>query len=180
MVYFFEVVFHYQYKAYSNTFVGGLGDDFMMGRQSQDTYIYNRGDGNDTIENRDGNQNTDKLVFGEGISKEDIHLEVSGDDLVVVITNPNDMSDVSTITLSLAYKYTSYHIAEMHFADGSVITGNWTESLAIKGASNDDTIIGKDASETILGLAGNDIIYGAYGNNLIDGGAGDDQLYIAD
>ena len=53
---------YYNYRDYENTFVGGLGDDFMMGRQSQDTYIYNHGDGNDTIENRDGNQNTDIIA----------------------------------------------------------------------------------------------------------------------
>ncbi|WP_457625336.1 hypothetical protein, partial [Persephonella sp.] len=56
------------------------GDDSLWGGNGNDTYVFNRGDGNDKIYDWSG---TDKIVFGEGISKESIALFMRGDDLVI-------------------------------------------------------------------------------------------------
>ncbi|MDE7252471.1 MAG: hypothetical protein K2O32_05945, partial [Acetatifactor sp.] len=59
---------------------GGKGDDYLSGGTGTDIYIYNRGDGNDTIYNYDSSEScgTDKLVFGEGIKAEEITARRNG------------------------------------------------------------------------------------------------------
>ena len=63
-----------------DTLVGGAGDDYLEGGYGSDTYVYNKGDGHDTINQYtysvDGD--TDRLKFGEGITSEDIHSVFSG------------------------------------------------------------------------------------------------------
>ena len=50
-----------------DTIIGGAGDDYINNSGGDDTYIYNLGDGNDTIQDVHGN---DVIEFGEGITKE--------------------------------------------------------------------------------------------------------------
>ena len=51
--------------------VGGEGNDYLEGGRGNDVYIYNAGDGVDTIFNNDYSSTeswkNDKIVFGEGI-----------------------------------------------------------------------------------------------------------------
>lgn len=49
----------------SDIITGGTGNDTLNGKSGDDTYIYNLGDGLDTITENYGN---DKILFGEGIS----------------------------------------------------------------------------------------------------------------
>jgi len=49
--------------------IGGEGDDYLSGSRGDDTYVYNIGDGNDTIYDHEGE---DIIKFGKGINKEDI------------------------------------------------------------------------------------------------------------
>jgi Ca2+-binding RTX toxin-like protein len=70
-----------------DTLVGGAGDDLLYSRRHHDdlagynaerlktTYIYQLGDGNDTIFDRDGD---DKIIFGQGIAADDIEFEKIG------------------------------------------------------------------------------------------------------
>ena len=43
---------------------GARGNDILQGHYGQDSYVFNIGDGQDTINDIGG---SDKLVFGEGI-----------------------------------------------------------------------------------------------------------------
>ena len=56
----------------NNIFIGGPGDDTVNGNGGVDTYIYNKGDGRDTISLTSGEQV--KIVFGEGIMPADVSL----------------------------------------------------------------------------------------------------------
>ena len=117
--------------SYDATFEMGLGDDFASAGWGSDTYIYNLGDGNDTIKDFGHNSNSiDKLVFGDGISTANISLTTTATDLIVNIEHP-DTGEVSTITLSRAMELDSYKIEEMHFADGTVISGDWLTALPV-------------------------------------------------
>jgi len=59
---------------YTNTFTGGAGNDRIQSGSSADTYLFNRGDGQDTISDYDyyNANKTDKLVFGTGIAASDL------------------------------------------------------------------------------------------------------------
>src|SRR5690606_35684455 len=60
------------------TFIGGAGDDSLTGNYYNDTYVFNRGDGADTIADNGplststSDSYQDRLMFGEGIAREDL------------------------------------------------------------------------------------------------------------
>ena len=62
-------------NAGDDTIIGGAGDDTLYGGEGQDTFIYNRGDGSDTLYDILGENNT--LRFGEGIGAGDITLRLA-------------------------------------------------------------------------------------------------------
>lgn len=69
--------------------VGGAGNDYLEGGYGDDIYIYNLGDGFDTI--AEGARNSfsdlnDKIVFGEGISRQDLTFEIDGNNLTIKIS----------------------------------------------------------------------------------------------
>lgn len=82
---------------------GGKGADAIYGDQGNDTYVFNRGDGVDTVLDdyrytvvvpRVGSQTyhpnggTDTLAFGAGINQSDIVLQLSGNDLIIGVKDP--------------------------------------------------------------------------------------------
>ncbi len=66
---------------------GGKDDDVMRGGKGNDTYIFNRGDGHDTIEDIGSGAGGDKLLFGSGITIEDLILQRNGKDMVIYISD---------------------------------------------------------------------------------------------
>ena len=78
--------------------MGGAGNDYVSGDNGNDTYVFNLGDGQDSINNFDYNEyynginSIDKLVFGAGINPADIELRSNGSssDLVVGIKGTSD------------------------------------------------------------------------------------------
>ena len=63
--------------------VGGAGDDYLEGGYGSDTYVYNKGDGHDVINQYTTSVDvgTDRLKFGEGIGTEDLELVRRGNDV---------------------------------------------------------------------------------------------------
>ena len=55
-----------------DTLIGLKGDDVLMGGAGDDTYVWNVGDGNDRIVDRQGDN---VLRFGEGIVPNSIQIE---------------------------------------------------------------------------------------------------------
>ncbi len=166
-------------KLFSNTFIGGTGNDRMEGSHGADTYVYNLGDGNDVIVDKSSHNTIDKLVFGAGITAANISLQRSGNHLVVQVAHPQT-GEISTITIEDAITNTLRRLEQMVFADGTVINGDWHSQLSstTTGTVNDDVIAGGDRSDWLYGLDGNDMLNGGLGNNRLFGGAGDDILKI--
>ncbi|MCM1082288.1 MAG: hypothetical protein NC428_02330, partial [Clostridium sp.] len=165
---------------------GGAGTDALSGGYGNDSYLFNVGDGEDTIHDNytyaDGGE--DKIIFGEGISPDMIEMWTEEADLVITY------GEGDQITVKDAYRYSGgiNMIEYIEFADGTV----WTaEDIAPRasvryGSDGNDTISGFDSmpgyscDETIYGGAGNDRIYGYAGNDIIYGQEGDDELYGGD
>ncbi len=70
--------------------MGGAGDDRLEGNQGADTYVFRLGDGHDTIDNCGGAGDADRLVFGDGITLEDLCFVRDGDDLVIQLPSGED------------------------------------------------------------------------------------------
>ncbi|GAB3344895.1 calcium-binding protein [Lysobacter tyrosinilyticus] len=103
------------------TYEGGTGNDRLFGTQGGDTYLFNVGDGDDTIIDTFG---ADRLRFGAGIAKEDLQFHRTGDDLVMAIGNGTD-----SITIEDWYVGNDNRIETTYFADGSKLTAAQVELL---------------------------------------------------
>lgn len=165
----------YAWAIAGSTFEGGTGNDAIVGTHKGDRYIFNLGDGHDTIAERDEQSNVDVLKFGPGLLASD--LTVSRVNANLIISHANGTDSITFIDW-----YTQYggnQVERFDFADGT----SWTSSelsalgLTIHGSEAADVLYGLDITNDILiGEGGNDKLLGRAGNDLLMGGAGDDDL----
>ncbi len=145
---------------------GGLGDDTLEGGYGDDTYIFERGNGHDIINDAGG---TDRLVFGVGITVDDLDVQQNGNNLILAIKEDGvDFEDLID-----AIKINN-EIESIEFADGQSFT---PESLYQYLTDDIMTIIGTDENDTIRGTDGRDEIIGAGGDDIIIAGSGNDLVY---
>lgn len=151
---------------------GGTGDDYLLGGAGIDTYVYNLGDGNDTIA---GEQNDLTIIqFGEGISTEDIGVRrsIRGEfntgyayqDLVI------ELSDGSELFLPNFLRYGA--TAQFSFADGSEWDDAYIRQLLDVADSGDNVIVASSPDQVLDGLEGNDTLVGIAGNTTFIFGRG--------
>ncbi|WP_434428578.1 calcium-binding protein [Xylella fastidiosa] len=159
-----------------NVFSGGTGDDMLYGSAHSDTYLFNQGDGHDTIIEPGGS--FDRLVFGEGITADDVRVVRQGQDVVLDLGNGHDSIRMKDwLTSDGEYNRTG-NIEEILFADGTRWTGDtlgWREMTTF-GTSGNDTLQGWGSSDILLGGNGDDVLSGDYGDDTLYGEAGDDLL----
>ena len=58
--------------ANDDTLVGGTGDDFLSGSTGSDIFVFNKGDGIDTVREYAGSDDT--ILLGDDISKDTIAI----------------------------------------------------------------------------------------------------------
>ena len=181
----------------------GTGDDQITGGQGDDTYIYNLGDGSDTIdEDNRGVSPTDygndKVLFGEGINKEDIYFSLLNTGQNLVISHRVNVGDV--IVIDSQFNGLSDRVESLEFSDGTILDisdrGNLTyeyygtedndnlsayyystDSLLYGYGGNDSLSATNGGNDQLFGGSGNDILFGRAGNDRLIGGSGDDRLY---
>lgn len=160
------------------TFIGGNGNDTITGAYWNNTYVFNLGDGQDTVNNYNAGYSgyTDVLKFGAGIAATDVTPVRFGEDLVFKLAGGTDQ-----ITFKNWFADGSgvYQIEQVKFADGTVWTSAQVNAkLNVQtGTAAAETINGlTDRYNMISGLAGNDILNGANSSDYIDGGIGDDTM----
>ena len=164
--------------------VGGTGNDWLSGDYGNDIYIFNKGDGNDTIKDYEMSSTSgksDRIIFGEGINPDDVRLERVENDLVIRYTEKD------SVTVKDAYYYTDGRcfVENIEFADGTKYDSRKINVLAHEryGTTGKDTLYGYgnesgyDMNEVIHGLGGDDVIYGYDGNDTIYGDEGNDTIY---
>ena len=147
------------------------GNDILQGGRGDDIYIFNRGHGQDTIEEDylGFNSYYDTVKFGTGLTPETMRIIRKGDDLVFIVPNSSDR-----LTIKNQFNYVSEVISveEFQFDNGGAI---WTKEdikqylLTVNSTNGNDFIAGYSQginSETLDGGLGNDVL---------EGGAGDDS-----
>ncbi len=168
--------------------VGGTGNDYMEGGVGNDTYIFNKGDGEDTIVERMNycyDSPKDRILFGEGITVDDVIISRTGNDLILTY------GEGDVVTVKDNYVHTNNNVEFIEFADGTVLNADEIADRAkvVRGTSGDDVLTGRTASggghnddifyagdgnDTVYGYDGNDIIVGGKGNDHLEGGVGND------
>jgi Ca2+-binding RTX toxin-like protein len=180
---------------------GGLGDDTLQGGLGNDTYIFNKGDGKDTIDDayRYGYNNQlsqysgeDTLKFGEGITKDDLVVLSVGNDVIIGIKEDGKSFEELSDKITLKnYTDSNTRVENILFSDGSkflvsdlfsategadqLIYGD--AAINVDALGGNDTIISGNGNDVIAGDEGNDTITSNSGNDTLSGGAGDDTLY---
>ena len=166
--------------------IGGEGNDELYGDWGADTYIFGKGDGQDTIY-ADGE---DIIKFKEGITRDDILITRDHNDLVIKLKDSDDSVRVSCMLYGSDDDSNDNPagIKAIEFSDGSslgleyirkIVLANENSMLQgnnVYGFSSDDIINGSAERETINARSGNDVIDGKGGNDTIIGGKGDDTL----
>ncbi|WP_298821963.1 calcium-binding protein [uncultured Roseibium sp.] len=167
--------------ASEDVFDGGLGNDTYYGGEYSDTYHFGIGYGHDRIFDEQVSifiDNTDKIVFGAGISTSDVSISWT-DDLYLDLTLSLNANDSITVVGYRGLAPFDFNVVEeFHFQDGTVWETDDLIAHYLQGVSTsgDDLISGFTLDDTIDAGAGDDTVYGRYGSDTIRGGLGDDNL----
>ena len=187
-----------------DVFDGGAGNDILRGgggidfggrlydaSGEGDTYLFGRGDGNDTIiENGWSGSGVDRVEFKSGLAPEDVRLErirtVVGwqvtDDLRITIRDTGE-----TLTVTGHFNGRSA-IEEIVFPNGSIWGVQEINSATLIGEdladelrgfeSRNDSISGGGGNDKLIGMSGDDTLSGGAGNDELDGGSGSDRYLL--
>ncbi len=153
---------------------GGTGNDTLNGGAGSDTYIFNAGDGSDTITDTKANNNM--LLFGEGLTwtnfwfgtSTHLTMTLGGGDQVVVNNNFADPGNNVLKFIDMGGAG-AIDISEINWAAG--------------GTNNGETVTGQSwGRDWLAGYGGNDTIRGTtymgseQNGNVFMGGLGDDYI----
>ena len=154
-----------------DTLIGGIGNDSLSGGAGNDTYLFNAGDGQDTIiDNGASSGELNTLQLGAGIVPGGVTLaEANSSDLVISFTGSTDK-----ITLRNQLLSASGGVDQVVFADGTVWNRAALLALATAPTSGNDTFYGDYAANTLSGGGGDDKLNGGAGDDTLSGGTGND------
>ncbi len=107
----------------NDVLTGKQGNDYLMGGEGNDTYRFAAGDGLDMLNNQSTNASDHDVLELEGISKENIWLMRSGNNLLIDVVGSND-----AIVIEDWYRDTSQQLDEIRVND-AVLLANKVDSL---------------------------------------------------
>ena len=190
----------------NNILSGGAGNDTFTSygykKVGNDTYLFDRGDGHDTIYEYSG---FDKIQFGDTIKPNDVSMDLvvkNGDyNLVLSICGGKDsitIIDHFGESSSRGYERTpSREMEEISFADGTVWTRDYIyhefhnrsgtdgqdrlysydgDRVVFRGLAGNDSLEGSRYDDELYGDDGEDTLVGGAGMDTLQGGAGDDAI----
>lgn len=143
-------------SADDDTFLGRKGNDTLQGLAGNNTYIYQTGDGSDTIYNQSSTTGINTLAL-QGIDPTDVLLRRSSDDLVAQV------SDGSEIRISCHFHSTDYALDAITFDNGIRWESADIDAAVILPSDGDDYIVGGPNGDTLSGDGGDDTIKGQGG-----------------
>ncbi|ELP8110041.1 hypothetical protein QTU68_004491, partial [Vibrio vulnificus] len=128
----------------------------------------------------DGWNQVDRIVLGEGISRDELTLRRNGNHMVLMI---GGLDSGDSITIENAYTDKRYRIEEVVLSDGTTLAPQDIPLYTIDG-DNDirgggfaETVTVGDGNDTISLEGGNDTIRSGGGVDTVDAGSGDDEVY---
>ena len=170
---------------------GGPGNDILQGGGGSDIYVFNRGDGADTIKDgayqqinpywgqMPGGDNT--LLFGAGITAASITATYQHSyyyyepDKIVLDLGNGDSINIGSGANNLA-------VQNLQFADGTTMSMNdflmqhgVTHTSVVAGWGNDWSGV-QEYPNIMRGLGGDDVLHGGAFNDTLEGGTGNDYL----
>ncbi len=159
----------------ADTFIAGTGNDRQEGLGGNDTYIFNSGDGQDTVSEASSFNTTDTIVFTDYNLADATFTDIDQNSYTITFEN----GDSVTVENGLTNEFTRVEVLE--FADQSLsFTQILTTLVDAQSTDGDDLIIGTTFDDVLSGGAGNDRITGLGGNDIYEFSTGDGQDTIAE
>jgi Ca2+-binding RTX toxin-like protein len=160
----------------ANTLYGLAGFDWLQGNGGADAYLFNRGDGIDTIFDNGPSAEIDTVQLGYGIGAADVAVTHGRNarDIVLSVVGTADQ-----LILRDRLVTGSGGADQIRFWDGTVWTyATLVQKLGTGGAGN-DLVFGDPGSGTLAGGAGDDRLYGSSGNDtyVYNVGDGNDRVH---
>ncbi|MGH8760464.1 MAG: calcium-binding protein, partial [Burkholderiales bacterium] len=154
------------------------GTSPQVSANGNDTYLFGRGDGKDTIIDGDYTAgNSDTLRFKEGVAPSDVRFIRNGNDLVLAIRNSGDQVTLKQYFDEAWNGANGPNLIErIAFADGTVLSFTDVQATLFAGSEEAETIIGSRGNDVLTGQGGDDVLLGGAGRDVLDGGAGNDVL----
>jgi Ca2+-binding RTX toxin-like protein len=181
---------------------GQGGNDYLEGGAGSDSYIYNNGDGFDTIYDSDGlgniQWNGHQLSGGETLAENSFYdetlkihyqFEVDGTKTdgsgKLTITEKGKAGGLLISQYKLGQGQLGLSLDPVLIdppATGGTLTGNAkNEYLVLENSlALDNNVLGLAGNDNLIGGGGNDVLEGGAGNDWLYGGADDDWLYGGD
>ncbi len=169
----------------------GSDDDYVDGGIGNDSYVFDRGYGNDIIVDTDWTTgNIDTILLGADVLTSDVSLKAGGNDLFLSINGTDD-----TLQMKDWFAGDAYKIEQVVFNDGTMWDVAMMQQIAatptdtddylvgtsdkdlMDGGGGDDVLYGRENADTLFGGTGRDEIYGEEGNDTVYGGSDDDSLF---
>ncbi|WP_247310278.1 calcium-binding protein, partial [Ralstonia pseudosolanacearum] len=109
----------------NDTLEGGAGNDYLNGHEGSDTYVFNSGWGQDTVNNYDTSAgHSDVIAFGNRIATDQLWFRRVNADLEVSVIGSTDKT-----TISNWYSSSAYHVDRFTTADGKRLLDTQVDSL---------------------------------------------------
>ncbi|MGL4666965.1 MAG: calcium-binding protein, partial [Saezia sp.] len=104
-------------------FIGGAGNDYIYGGSGNDTYFFERGWGQDTVSEIDGQ---DKFVFGDGIAADQLWFSYEDESLIVRLIGTEDRIKID---YWLSPYYDDTRIEQFVTRDGKILSHKQVDAL---------------------------------------------------
>jgi VCBS repeat-containing protein len=108
----------------ANVLQGLKGNDQLEGGDGADTYVFNLGDGTDTVDNEGHAADGDRVLFGYGITIDQIWFAQNKFDLVASMVGTSD-----SIVIRDWYKSSTNHVSQFDTADGHTLADSQVQNL---------------------------------------------------
>jgi len=111
----------------NDTLQGGLGNDSLVGGAGADLYLFNKGDGTDTIQDSDSTSGVlDQLTFGTGITRSGTTFKKVSNNLEITFTG----TTTDKVVIKDWYLGAANQVERVVYADGTVMTNAQVNTAA--------------------------------------------------
>ncbi|MFZ6800379.1 calcium-binding protein [Undibacterium sp. Di24W] len=163
----------------NDTLTGLAGNDFLSGGRGNDIYVFNRGDGQDTIDNVDLLAATDTLRFATGVIDTDVLAFKSGNHLAFKLKNSTDQVIVSNYyaaNTTINGQAADYKIDKVEFSNAVSWNQAMIQTMVDRATNNKAPTMGTAVSNQSSKV---NVAYSftVPANTVVDADAGDSVTY---
>ena len=166
-------------NAGNDVIYGGAGNDTLRGAGGNDVYIWNWGDGLDTIYDTG---NDDTISFGIGITPEMLKFSCVNEYDLKIIVNGNEsqgsiINDFFSTNLNYKIEKIQFYAGQsMLLSEVGLKLEQSDEAEIINGTPHNDTVFANGGHDTVNAGTGDDTVYGGRGDDVLNGNTGNDTL----